>query len=338
MKKLVKGLLLTAFWVSTAFTLPAFAGTKVVNCDEGDSLQAALDSGRGSAAPIEIELYGTCEEMITIPRDQVAIFGIDGATIFGQVRHFGVSNVTLRDLTITGPGNGILARGGRMRLIGVNLIENYDHGVRAHDGAAVNLSRSQVGNNGGPFGIVAHGSNVNLNFTDVYGHPEYGVAVTDNSVANINGGSITGNGEGVYGNNSVITVRDTWIGDNSGMGVSLAGSRGHLFDVTVSGNGSIGLYVNFTGSAAVYGGAIENNGGSGVLADMHAVFSLDGTRVESNGNHGIELVRDAGAIITGTSYVPANLSGLAAWCGDEESSLQVDEPAEVGDRDDCTDF
>jgi hypothetical protein len=276
--------------------------------------------------------------MITIPRDQVTIFGIDGATIFGQVRHFGVSNVTLRDLTITGPGNGILARGGRMRLIGVNLIENYDHGVRAHDGAAVNLSRSQVGNNGGPFGIVAYGSNVGMNSTDVYGHPDSGVAVTDNSVVNITGGSITGNGEGIFGNSSVISVRGTWIGDNDGMGISLGGSRITLNDVTVSGNGSIGLYLNFTGSAAVYGGAIENNGGSGVLADLHAVFSLDGTRVEGNGNHGIELMRDAGALVLGTSYVPANLSGLAAWCGDEESSVQVHEPAEVGPMDDCTDF
>ena len=338
MMKWVKALSLATFSVSAILALPAFAGVKVVNCNEGDSLQSALESGKGSAAPIEIELYGTCEEMITIPRDQVTILGIDGATIFGQVRHFGVSNVTLRDLTITGPGNGILARGGRMRLIGVNLIENYDHGVRAHDGAAVNLSRSQVGNNGGPFGIVAYGSNVNLSFTDVYGHPEYGVAVTDNSSANIYGGSITGNGLGVFGNNSVVSIRDTWIGDNIGDGVSLGGARVTLYDVTISGNGSIGLFVNFTGSAMAFGGRIENNGGSGIYADLHAVVGLDGTHVVGNGNHGIDLVRDAGAMITGTSHVPANLSGLAAFCGDEESSIQVHDPAEVGPMDGCTDF
>jgi hypothetical protein len=234
MKKLVRGLLLAGFSVSAVFVLPAYAGVKVVNCDKGDSLQAALDSGKGSAAPIEIELYGTCEEMITIPRDRVTILGIDGATIFGQVRHFGASHITLRGLTITGPGQGVLARSGRMRLIGVNLIENYGHGVNASSGAVVHLIRSQVGNNGGPFGVVAYASNVYLNSTDVYGHPESGVAATDNSLADIFGGSITGNGEGVYGNNSVITVRDTWIGDNYGMGISLGGARTTLFDVTIS--------------------------------------------------------------------------------------------------------
>lgn len=276
--------------------------------------------------------------MITIPRDRVTITGIDGATIFGQVRHFGVSNITLRDLTITGPGQGVLARSGRMRLIGVNLVENFGHGVWADDGANVNLIRSQVGNNGGPFGVLADGSSVNLNSTDVYGHPDSGVAATNNSLANINGGSIIGNGEGVYGNNSVITIRDTWIGDNDGMGISLGGARTTLFDVTISGNGDVGLYVNFTGSAAVYGGAIENNGGTGVLADLHAVFSLDGTRVVGNGDNGIELMRDAGAIITGTSHIPENLSGLAAYCDDEESSVQVHDAAEVGLMEGCTDF
>ena len=336
--KWAKALSLAACSVSVIFALPAFAGVKVVNCDKGDSLQAALESGKGSAAPMEIELYGTCEEMITIPRDRVTILAIDGATIVGQVRHFGVSNVTLRDLTITGPGHGILARAGRMRLLGVNLIGNDGQGVNASDGAVVRLSGSQIGDNGGPSGVVANGSSVYLRFTDVYGHPDSGVAVTDNSLANILGGSITGNGEGVYGNNSVVTVSDTWIADNHGTGIALAGARGHLYDVTISGNGAIGLYVNFTGSAAVYGGVIENNGETGVVADLHAVFSLDGTQVVSNGNHGVELIHDAGAIIYGTSHVPANLSGLAAWCGDAESSLQVHEPAEVGPRHDCTDF
>ena len=338
MKKLVRGLLLAGFSVSAVLVLPAYAGVKVVNCDKGDSLQAALESGKGSAAPIEIELYGTCEEMITIPRDRVTILGIDGATIFGQVRHFGASHITLQDLTITGPGQGVLARSGRMRLIGVNLIENYGHGVNASNGAVVHLNRSQVGNNGGPFGVVAYASNVYLNSTDVYGHPDSGVAATDNSLANIFGGSITGNGEGIYGNNSVITVRDTWIGDNYGMGISLGGARTTLFDVTISGNGDNGLYVNFTGSAAVYGGAVENNGSSGILADLHAVFSLDGTRVVGNGANGIELMRDAGAIITGTSYVPENHSGLAAYCDDEESSVQVHDEAQVGLMEGCTDF
>jgi hypothetical protein len=338
MKKLVKGVLLAAFSVSAMFALPAFAGVKVVNCDKGDSLQAALESGKGSAVAIEIELHGTCEEMITIPRDRVTITGIDEATIFGQVRHFGATQLLLRDLTITGPGRGVAARSGRMRLIGVNLIENDSEGVNASDGAVVRISNSQVANNGGPFGVVAYGSNVSLNSTDVYGHPESGVAAADNSLANIDGGSIIGNGEGVYGNNSVITIRDTWISDNDGMGISLGGARTTLYDVTISGNGDVGLYVNFTGSAAVYGGAIENNGGTGVLADLHAVFSLDGTRVVGNGDNGIELMHDAGAIITGTSHVPENLSGLAAYCDDEESSIQVHDPAQVGLMEGCTDF
>lgn len=336
MKSVFKRMMFLAMAGGALAMSPAQAGTKTVNCDEGESLQAALETGKGSAAPIEIELIGFCEEEITIPRDRVTIVGIDGATIVGQVNSNGASLVTLQDLTITGAGRGVNAFGGRMRLIDVNLIENSRHAVFAIHGAVIRLIRGQVGNNGS--GMVAHGSNLALRSTDVFGHPDFGVAATDNSFASIRGGSLTGNGEGVYGNNSVVTVSGTWIGDNDGMGISLGGARTTLDDVTISGNGSIGLYLNFTGSAAVYGGAIENNGGSGILADAHAMFSLDGTRVVDNGNHGFELMRDAGALVLGTSYVPANLSGLAAFCGDDESSVQVHEPADVGSMEGCTDF
>lgn len=324
--------------LATCLAAPAMAGTRNVDCDAGDSLQNALASGQGSAAPIEIEVTGTCYGTFTMSRDHVTILGDGSTTIHGTLRMFSSQQVVIRNIIFTGPGDGLRITNSRARIFDTQIVNNDGVGIHASDTAVVRLSRSQVGNNGGPHGLVAYGSNVYLSFTDVYGHSEYGVAATDNSLANIRGGSITGNGVGVYGNNSVVSVRDTWIGDNIGDGVSLGGARVTLYDVTISGNGSIGLFVNFTGSAMAFGGAIENNGGSGIFADLHAVVGLDGTRVVGNGHHGIELVRDAGAIITGTSYVPANLSGLAAWCGDEESSLQVDEPAEVGDRDDCTGF
>ena len=38
----------------------AFAGARVVNCDDGDFLQEAIDAGSGSAKDADIFVTGTC--------------------------------------------------------------------------------------------------------------------------------------------------------------------------------------------------------------------------------------------------------------------------------------
>ena len=104
--------------------IPPAPAQVFVDCNIGDSIQKALDA-QGEAAVAVVEFVGTCEEFISITRDRVSISGVDdGATIVGRVRMFGPSNVTFRDFTITGPEYGVMVRGGRTRLIGINLVGN----------------------------------------------------------------------------------------------------------------------------------------------------------------------------------------------------------------------
>ena len=76
-------------WSGTLLVLAistAFAGPRVVNCDEGDSLEDALLSGQGSAKELEITLIGSCYESFTISRDRVVIMGDGNTMIYGQIR------------------------------------------------------------------------------------------------------------------------------------------------------------------------------------------------------------------------------------------------------------
>ena len=109
MKTFHKLLLCTAALFVAA---PATAATRHVNCDEGESLSKAIDTGGGNAALLEITVRGECNETITIRRSNVSIYGDPFAVIIGTVRVFSVTNVRLFDLIITGPGDGLVTSGG----------------------------------------------------------------------------------------------------------------------------------------------------------------------------------------------------------------------------------
>ena len=68
----------------------AFAGEINVNCDEGDSLQKAIDSGAGSAARREIFVTGFCEENLLISRDRISFRGDGNTVISGRNRGSGL--------------------------------------------------------------------------------------------------------------------------------------------------------------------------------------------------------------------------------------------------------
>ena len=141
-----------------------------VDCDKGHSLQAAIDKSASSADRHVVFVRGECEETITIARDRLVIDGKNEATIRGTVRIFG-ARTTLRDLSITGPGTGILASTARVRLLGVHADGNFGHGVTIVDDAVVfhgagSESRGSLSNNGGA-GAYVEASTYNADEVDI---------------------------------------------------------------------------------------------------------------------------------------------------------------------------
>jgi len=131
-------LLIAVFACLGLFTLPASAATRHVDCDAGGTISAALETGKGSANVLEIFVNGTCNEVITIVRDHVTIAGDPYATINGTVRVFTANRVTLENLAITGPGDGVIISGtGQVRLRWVYIAGNDGYGLNIRrDGAA----------------------------------------------------------------------------------------------------------------------------------------------------------------------------------------------------------
>lgn len=208
--------------------------THKVDCDKGQSLGQALSRSEGYAGFVQIILSGRCEESVTIPRDRLRITGEEGATIVGQVRSFGVSNnVTLEFLTITGPGNGLFASGGRVRLLDCIVVENTGIGVRVNDGgvvvirdsyiaenagsgillesAHVDVGRSTVFGNGGDGIWANYMGNVRVWETEILGNDQIGVSLNLHSAMDISGNRIAGNGQ-----------MDVYAAQDSGVRVSSA--------------------------------------------------------------------------------------------------------------------
>ena len=144
-----------------------------VNCDAGQSLTGALEASDGYGGKLNITVSGTCEESITIDRDRVNIMGEDGAIIIGRIAVFGPANVTLQNLAITGPSDGIVVRAGRTRILGCTIYENEGVGVVVRDGAWVLVRDSYISDNA-ELGILADNAQVEVENGRIAGNADVG--------------------------------------------------------------------------------------------------------------------------------------------------------------------
>ena len=144
-----------------------------VDCDIGQSLQDAVDMAGWTARPYTIYVTGTCDEDITISRNRLQINGGGEAQISGRIRNFGAS-ITLRDLTITGPGEGLRASGGRTRVLDVHFVNNDADGIHATGNAMVSLRGGSVDGSSGS-GIDLQSSVLNLHNVQIMSNMGNGI-------------------------------------------------------------------------------------------------------------------------------------------------------------------
>ena len=303
-----------------------------VDCNVGDSIQDALNV-QSEAAIAFVDFVGTCEEFITISRERVQIRGVEeGATLVGRVRMFGPSNVTFRDFTITGPDYGVMAFGGRHRLLGMNLVGNEGFGLNGIQGATFILVGSVVANNGGPHGVVLDSSALVLINSQVFGHPDLGIAVLGNSSLNADGSSVSDNLRGIVATlGSSIRAVNTDITDNVIDGINMTtNSSAELDGVVITRNGGQGIDLSMGSVADLQGSYITDNGESGLWVIRQSSVRLVGTEVYGNAIDGITLISDSLAVLDEHASVPENLSGHAVRCEDLDSSVEVNDLANVG--------
>ncbi len=139
---------------SAAVALGLFAGTadaappNVVDCDanNGNSIQAAVDFAFG---PTTIFFAGTCDETVTITKDDIALDGQGVGTVSGSIVFDGAHRGAVRNATVTGPGSGIVATNGASVTIEDNSVtDNVADGIGVFNGAYASITNNTITGNG----------------------------------------------------------------------------------------------------------------------------------------------------------------------------------------------
>lgn len=306
------------------------AGARVVNCDNGGSLQSAIESGAGSAARLEIQLLGTCHETFDFSRDRVSIIGDGNTTIVGSIRMFASDQVSFTDLTITGSGPGISLFDGRARLTRVNISGNDGVGVRGNQGAVIMFrDNSRINDNNG--GVSLEHSYLLLINSEVNWNRGDGIVARMNSSVSLRNTTVHGNhGSGVFANvNSVVGAFNSHIDGNGGIGIFLrSGSSGEAHDCTINTNGQQGLHLTGKSTMDVYHGMVDGNHNQGVIVTEHSFGRFIDAQVRDNHGHGLIIGRDGGVVLEGNSRIEGNTDeNFQVICQGKEASIDIMPPS-----------
>jgi len=318
MKKLLLGSLGALLAVGALNTALAQTGgvltqpiTLTVDCSRGQTVSAAL--GRlwtiPMPIPVVISIRGTCNEFVTISRDNVTLHGDPSAAITApnggsDLVVVNADGVTLENLTLTGGNYGV--RNNHVLNLAINnsvIQGSQSDGVHVLIGDT-RLVGSTIQNAGG-YGIYA-----------VRGGT---VAVTVNSHV------LSSAGAGVYGvQHAAFTIFGSTISDNGSHGVFLdAASQGSIINSTIANNGrdpnqgGDGIHVYQSQATITSGSNIVNNRQDGIGVIGGSVATIDNSNVQGNGHHGVDgylapaIVMHADTI-SGNGF--ANHDGMGIYC------------------------
>ena len=308
------------------------ADIRVVNCNEGDSLQKAIDAGAGSAKSIEIELYGTCEEDIRIYRDGVRIVGDRAATIDGDTRLYNADGITFEYLNLTGSGGGLSVVNSRARLRFVNVFDNAEHGIAVFQNGTLVCMTCRIEYNT-ESGVVLNNGMARLYRNSVVeNNGGHGIMVTNNGFLELDGGDVADNGiHGVQATvSSALSINGSTVSDNDAYGVFLdLASSGTISNTVIQDNVGEGVEAVANSAVTVSGGSIGSNGHHGVSLIFHSTARLADVEIFDNNGSGAYLDLDSGLMVDPGTDIPPNATGWAVECADEESSAIISDEANV---------
>ena len=302
----------------------AYGGEKNVNCDKGDSIQNAIDAGAGSAARKVVYVTGFCEEDLLITRDNISLLGDGNTMISGHIRVRGSDGLTIRDLSITGPGDGISVSVSRIFMTNVHIVGNYGDGIALRWGGAISLRNGSIAGNLGDIGFLIENGHGELINTEVSDNASDGIVVNANGSLTMTGGEVDlhEQGTGITAKlSSSVELESVSVSKNK-TGISvLIGSAAAISNSTINGNTNTGVFVSTSSSATIDGTEIYENE-RGVAATRQSFVTLSGpTEVQDNWSDGLRLLFGSGAVVSSGVFIPEHPSGWAVYCRDAESNL-----------------
>lgn len=262
-----------------------------VNCDEGGSVQAAIEATE-PWKPLRVDITGVCREEIYIARDDVKLRGTDenaaiAPSTESAVYVVGGQRIVIEKLTLSGPEGALVTDSAFVTLRDVTLEGSYN-GIDAVDGSNIVIEDSRVRNNELDGILLEKGGTLSMSNTVVSGNERGGVRLNKNSSGVISDSEISGN--------------------LSGFGVSISDSSSvHIKGATL----------------------INGNGSNGISVVMHSnVRIFSDPVISGNGQSGVFLAHDSGGELIGQVTIGGNTAS-GVECADEESSVYVHDATNI---------
>ena len=357
MKRIIRATALTLIAVGLLPTASAQSITMTVDCNRGQTIANALKQG-DFRRPLVVVVRGTCDEHVSIARDDVTLRGQPGTepTVNGPNSTIDTiviskDTVNIEDLTVMGGFNGIRLQGpffAGVRNVMVRNTANNGILIRAGDMEIVNDTVEYAGASGLVLGRAASARVVNSHFR--YSHFA-GIFTQNNSTVTVNGGTVSDNeGHGInvdYGSDGTISNVEIFnnatgilvstshasidggndIHHNREHGVvAQAGAVIGVNGAKVSGNGKTGVLGYLGATIVMNSNEITGNGESGVFCLNDSTLQVTSDRITGNAHHGIGVQRRSTLIDLGPIDEPTDASGnnwVDLWCGDKESSVDL---------------
>ena len=258
--------------------------TTDVDCDAGESVNAALAAAPSTASTVKVFIHGICQENVQATRSNLSFLaGAPGAGISvpngPAVWNRAHDRVSIVGLTLESTaGAGVLCGAGSM-VISDTMIQGSNNGVLIANGCVSSMFNSSI--DGGSIAVnVSNNGVFSMYGVDVSNVSNQGMVVLNQSVARLQNGA---NGPTrFHGNQTAITVAGNAslivlaaeIDDNSDLGIQVTeggyirvSNQGYM---TIRNNGSHGLRLGNNATAAFWGDPtvdISGNGGDAITCD-----------------------------------------------------------------------
>jgi len=180
----------------------ADSDTKLVDCTKGHSIQKAIDK-RNPDRSLTLMIRGTCNENVTVERDDLALVGEAGAAVNGTISIPGSRRVLIRALRVSSPtGAGVEGTDNAAFTVEDSFLErNATEGLAVRNGAFATVRRTRLAENGQAAaadsgrGIDArHGGSVDASNNIIVNNRSDGVGVYNGAYARLTENTIEGNG------------------------------------------------------------------------------------------------------------------------------------------------
>lgn len=312
---LVSGLSTSAFAMD-AITLP-------VDCGHGQTITKALNFTDLLHRPLVLVVRGTCNENVTIDRDDVTLQGDPrtGATINGPSAGSAItvraSRVILDRLTVRGGNPSGIALLGRsdVDISNCDVQGAVSHGINVAGNSSVNITNCSIQYNGRSGVGIPQGS-VAITNSQIAFNSGNGVRVRGNSSLTVTGGAISSNawsgidmesGSGVIGG-ATITANGTnaALPEGSRLGVLALASYVQINNSSITNNTGGGVTVVQGGSLSLYNSTVTGNGSQGVFLYLGATGNLAGGTISGNNGNGVSVMVNSTAQITGGASIQNN--------------------------------